>query len=144
MRTTAVCLICLPGSYHPGGRAEVTQLSHQLEQAAPCSVQSRSQLAIYRLPLSQQESLSTGYACSVDKVTVVCPILTIPSRYVTFFTDIFAPACWRDSTLGCWREPELPGENLVFHQALLHCLIPDQPCHQEEIGSNVRGSQCQA
>lgn len=66
------------------------------------------------------------------------------SRYLTFFTDIFAPDCWRDSTLGCWREPEVPGENLVFHQALLHCLTPDQLCHQEEIGSNVRGSQCQA
>ena len=79
MRTTAVCLIYLPGPYHPGGRAEVTQLSHQLEQAAPSSDQSRSQLAIYRLPLSQQESLSTGYACPVDKGTVVCPILTIPS-----------------------------------------------------------------
>lgn len=35
----------------------------------------------------------------------------------------------------------VPVENQVLHQTLVHCPAPDQLCHEEEIGSNVRGNQ---
>lgn len=61
----------------PGGRVEDTASVRWSRLLLP--VHSNPGASLLWASTQQHESLSTGYACPVDKVTVVCPVLTIPS-----------------------------------------------------------------
>lgn len=124
---SCLCLICLPGSHRLEARQKTQPPVGWSRLLLP--VHSNPGAGLLWASTQQHESLSTGYACPVDKVTVVCPRLDNPiqstwtlaselcfreslphhrsqqgSRYVTVFTDIFTPACWQDSPLEYWRE----------------------------------------
>lgn len=67
---SCACLNCLPGSHRPKA-GQKTQPSIRWSRLLP--VHSNPGASLLWASTQHHESLSTGYACPVDKVTVVCP-----------------------------------------------------------------------
>lgn len=106
----------------------------------------------------QHESLSTGYACPMDRVAVVCPVLTIPSSPCGLWPQnleripvslIQEPArvqmcvgllhrCFHTSQVARLPTGVLERTQCCPRLVCVHSPAPDQVCHQEEIGSNGR------
>lgn len=163
-----MCLTSLPGSHHPGGRAEVhsfpiswsqllpvhsspgasllwasTQPTHISEHwiCMPCGQRPcllphpdnpiqptwtlASETMFGRIPASSSQESAGVQVCDILHRHLFTSLLMIPH--------------W-----GAGEGQQCLERPWCFTRLLCTVLLhPDQLCHQEEIGSNIRGSQCQ-